>query len=272
MKGPIDRLPKGLESSEAPEIAKRLGLISGGRVLDVATGRGGFINTLINTLKEHEYFIGIDNCTSYDSKEDMREGIAQFRGMPVELLEMNGENMGFEDGSFDTVCISYGLHHLDDVRAVLIEMKRVLRPGGCFIIQELYCDGDKTEAQKVDTLEHEWCVKVDNLQGITHNKAFARQEIIAIANGLGLENLEVFDSDRPMECLFCEKNQKCEDPKNQAEFHDSIKRIDETYNRIRDYPDPEIRNRIKEEGEMIKKAIALSGSAPASYLFIIGTK
>jgi len=267
----VGRFPKGLKSSEAPRIAKRLGSISGGRVLDVATGQGGFIDTLMNTLKDYESFIGIDNCTSYDSVEEMREGRVHFRGRPVEFLEMNGEDMGFESGSFDTVCISYALHHLDDVDAVLTEMRRVLRPGGRFIIQELYCDGDKTEAQRVDELEHEWCTKIDSLQGITHNTAFTRYRLMDFANGLGLKDLEVFDSDRPMDCLFCERNQLCEDPKNQAIFHDSIKRIDETYDRIKDYPDPEVRNRIKEEGEMIKKAIARSGSAATSYLFIIGT-
>ena len=268
----VGRLPEGLGSSEAPKIAKRLGLISGGRVLDVATGQGGFIDSLMNTLKDYESFIGIDSCASPESEEEMREGREHFKGKPVEFLKMNGEVMGFGDGSFDTVCISYALHHLDDVNAVLTEMRRVLRPGGRFIIQELYGDGDKTEAQRVDELEHEWCARIDNLLGITHNKAFTRQRIMDIANGVGLKGLEIFDSDRPMDCLFCEKNQLCEDPKNQANFHDSIKRVDETYDRIKDYPDPEVRNRIKEEGEMIKKAIARSGSAATSYLFMIGTR
>ena len=268
----VGRLPKGLRSSEAPRIAERLRLISGGRVLDVATGEGGFIDTLMNTLKDYESFIGIDSGASQNPKEEMRNGRARSMGKPVELLWMNGEEMGFGDGSFDTVCISYALHHLDDVDAVLSEMKRVLRPGGRFIIQELYSDGDKTEAQKVDELEHEWCTKIDNLLGITHNKAFTRQRLMAFANGLGLKDLEVIDSDRPLDCLFCERNQLCEDPKNQALFHDSIKRIDETYDMIKDYPNAEVRNRIKEEGEMIKRAIAESGSAASSYLFIFGTR
>ena len=267
----IGRLPKGLRSSEAPRIAKRLASISGGRVLDVATGQGGFIDTLVNTLKDYESFIGIDNWTSHDSAEEMREGRAHFSGRPVEFLRMNGESMGFGDGSFDMVCLSYALHHLDDVDAVLTEMRRVLRPGGRFIIQELYSDGAKTEAQKVDELEHEWCTKIDRLMGITHNKAFTRRSVIGFANGLGLKDIEVFDCDRPMDCLFCDRNHLCEDPKNQAIFHDSIRRIDETYDRIKDYPDPEVRKRIKEEGEMIKEAIARSGSAATSFLFIIGT-
>lgn len=267
----VGRLPNGLGSSEAPKIAMRLGSISGGRVLDVATGQGGFIDTLMNTLKDYESFVGIDNCTYYDSSKEMREGRAHFKDRPVEFARMNGEHTGFGDGSFDTVCISYALHHLDDVDAVLTEMRRVLRPGGCFIIQELYCDGDKTEAQMVDELDHEWCAGIDRLLGMTHNKAFTKQRLMDFANGLGLKDLEVFDSDRPVDCLFCERSQLCEDPRNQANFHDLIKRVDETYDRIKDYPDPEVRNRIKEEGEMIKKAIARSGSAPAPYLFIIGT-
>ena len=268
---PIGRLPKGLGSSEAPRIAKRLGSISGGLVLDVATSEGGFIDTLMNTLKDYESFVGIDNCASYYSVKGMRDGRVHFRAKRVEFIKMEGDDMGFGDGSFDTVCISYALHHLDDVDAVLTEMRRVLRPGGRFIIQELYCDGDKTEAQKVDELEHEWCAKIDNLLGITHRKAFTRQQIRGFADGLGLKDIEVFDADRPMDCLFCDRNRQCEDPKNQAKFHDSIAGVDETFERMKDYPDPEVRKRIKDEGEMIKKAIARSGSAATSYLFIIGT-
>ena len=267
----IGRLPNGLRSSEASNIANRLSAISGDRVLDVATGQGGFIDILMNTLKDYEIFIGIDNCVSHNSAAEMREGRAHFKGSPVEFLKMNGENMGFRDDSFDTVCLSYALHHLDDVDAVLTEMKRVLRPGGRFIIQELYGDGDKTDAQRIDKLEHEWCTRIDNLLGITHNRALPRQRIIDIANGLGLKDIEIFDSDRPMDCLFCDRNRLCDGSKTRAKFHGSIERIDETYDRMKDCPDPKVKDRIKKEGEMIKKAIAESGTAASSYLFIICT-
>ncbi len=70
----IGRLPTGLGSSEAAKIAKRLGSISGGRVLDVGTGKGGFIDILMSTLKDYESIIGIDSCASNDSVEEVREG------------------------------------------------------------------------------------------------------------------------------------------------------------------------------------------------------
>jgi hypothetical protein len=85
-----------------------------------------------------------------------------------------------------------------------------------------------------------------------------------------LTEFKVFDSTHPIDCLFCERKYECEDPKNQATYHNSVKGIDDTIKRIEDYPDLGTRNRLKEEGERIKEAIAKSGSAPASYLFIIG--
>jgi ubiquinone/menaquinone biosynthesis C-methylase UbiE len=49
-----------LAASGAKEIAERLATISGGRVLDVGTGKGKFIETLMQTLKSFDSFVGID--------------------------------------------------------------------------------------------------------------------------------------------------------------------------------------------------------------------
>ena len=263
-------LPKGLASSNAGKIAKRLGSVSGGRVLDVATARGGFIDTLMKTLKNYDSFVGIDCCASAISKKEMESAKKRFEGKAVRFFEMNAENMKFEDGSFDTVCMSHSLHHLGEIDRVLAEMKRVLKIGGNFILQEVYCDGDQTEAQKADELEHEWEARIDSLLGITHNKTFTKQRIMNIVNSLELRELEVFDSTHPIDCLFCKRKYECEDPKNQATFHNSINDIDDAFKRIENYPDLETRNRLKEEGERIKEAMAKSGSAAASYLFLIG--
>jgi SAM-dependent methyltransferase len=263
-------LPKGLATSNAGKIAKRLGFVSGGRILDVATGGGDFIDALMKTLRDYDSFVGIDYCLSARSRKEMESAKKRFEGKPVRLLEMNAENLKFEDESFDTVCISYSLHHLAGIDNVLTEMKRVLKEGGNFILQEPYCDGDQTEAQKADEHEHEWEAQIDSLLGITHNKTLTRQRIIDIGNSLKLNELEIFDSTYPINCLFCERKYECEDPRNQTTFHRSIKDIDDAIKRIEDYPDSETRNRLREEGLRIKETIAKSGSSPASYLFIIG--
>jgi ubiquinone/menaquinone biosynthesis C-methylase UbiE len=263
-------LPKGLAASSAIKIAKRLSSVSGGRILDVGTAGGGFIDTLMKTLKGYDSFVGIDYCASATSKKEMESARKRFEGKPVRFFEMNAEDLKFKDESFDTVCMSHSLHHLARIGRVLAEMKRVLKNGGNFILQECYCDGNQTEAQKADELEHEWEARIDSLLGITHNKTLTKQRIMDIASGLKLRDLEVFDSTHPVDCLFCKRKHECEDPKNQATFHNSINEIDNTIERIENYSDLETRNRLKEEGKRIKETIEKSGSAPASYLFIIG--
>ncbi len=268
----MEDLPEGLASSNARRIAQKLGAISAGRVLDVATARGGFIDTLIKTLKAYDSFVGIDYYPSHESKKDMESAEKRFAGKAVQFLQMNAENLQFEDESFDTVCISHSLHHLASIDKVMAEMKRVLKKGGNFILQELYCDGEQTEAQKVDELVHEWDARIDSLLGITHNKTLTRQEIRDVVHGLQLSEIEIFDSTHPVDCLFCERKYQCEDPRNQATFHDSINDIDDGIKRIENHPDLQARMRLMEDAQKIKEAIAKSGASPASYLFVLGRK
>ena len=268
----MEDLPQGLASSNAVKIAERLGVISAGKALDVGTDRGGFIDTLIKTLKAYDSFIGIDYCPSDKSKKDMESAKKRFEGKGVQFIQMNAESLEFEDESFDTVCISHALHHLANISKVMTEMKRVLRKGGNFILQESYCDGEQTEAQKADELEHEWEARIDSLLGITHNKTLTRQRIRETAAGLQLSDIEVFDSTHPVDCLFCERKHECEDPRHQATLHQSMKDIDNAIKRIENHPDLDGRMRLMKEGEKIKEAIAQFGASPASYLFIIGKK
>lgn len=266
----MEDLSGGLAASNARRISLRLGSISAGRVLDVATATGGFIDTLMKTLKAYDSFVGIDYCASDKSKQGMESAKKRFEGKPVQFLQMNAENLQFEDGYFHTVSMSHSLHHLAKIDTVLVEMKRVLKSGGNFLLQECYCDGDQTKAQKADEREHEWEAQIDSLFGITHNKTLTRQKIIDIMNSLKLKKLEIFDSTHPIDCLFCKRKFECENPKNQATFHNAIKDIDNTIKRIENHPDLQIRKRLLEEGEKLKESIAESGSSPASYLFMIG--
>jgi ubiquinone/menaquinone biosynthesis C-methylase UbiE len=268
----MEDLPERLASSNAVKIAEKLGLISAGKVLDIGTARGGFIDTLIKTLKTYDSFVGIDYCPSDESKKGMESAKKRFEGKGVQFLQMNAENLEFEDESFDTVCISHSLHHLANIDRVMTEMKRVLKKGGNFVLQEAYFDGQQTEAQKADELEHEWEARIDTLLGITHNKTLTRQEIRHIANGLNLKESEIFDSAHPVDCLFCERKHQCEDPRDQATLHEINKDIDDAIKRIENHPDLEARMRLTEEGERVKEVIAKSGAAPASYLFFIGKK
>jgi ubiquinone/menaquinone biosynthesis C-methylase UbiE len=161
--------------------------IKGGRVLDVATGEGGYIAILRRYLGNFESITGLD--TNYNVL-----GTAQgnFDFQEIQFTQMNAEMLGFESDSFDTVNISASLHHLENVRRVLAEMKRVLKSGGKFILTEMHRDGISEEQFNAIRIHH-WAAAVDSSQGILHDRTFARQEILDFIVELNLVNMATRD-------------------------------------------------------------------------------
>jgi len=104
---------------EASKIAERLKRISGGALLDVATGDGDFIQVMMATLKDWDTVTGIDQSPKEIAKAKHRLGTRP----NVRLFQMNAETLEFQDEAFDTVCIANSLHHLQNVETVLTEMK-----------------------------------------------------------------------------------------------------------------------------------------------------
>ena len=263
----LKALPKGLATSGAVKARNRLGSISGGKILDVATGSGDYIRTMMKALKNYEDIVGIDIL-----KEDLESAKKRFRGQSVELLEMNAESMEFNDDSFDTVCMAYSLHHLDRIEKVLAEMLRVLRPGGNIIIQEEFRDGKQTEAQKTNILQGAWNAEIDSLLGITHKTIFTKQEVQGILDGLQLEEVEILESTHPVECLFCEDKFKCEDPKNEDIINSSIKQIDDDIKRLMKISDLKTRKKLLKRGERLKARNRKFGNAHPSVLLVVAKK
>ena len=245
----------------------KLRSISGGKVLDIATGKGDFINILMKTLRGYDSFVGIDI-----SGKDLESARKRFKDQPVELLEMNAESLKFEANSFDTVSMSYALHHLNRIDIVLAEMQRVLKPGGNIIIQEEFCDGNQTEAQKTNLLQHTWDAEIDTLLGKTHRATFTEDNIRELLRNLQLEQVEILESTHPVECLSCEKKYKCDNPKNEETTRDSIKEIDDNLKRLQDITDPEIRLSLQKKGEELKERNKEFGNAHPSLLLAIGKK
>ena len=260
----IADLPDGLRESGAIEVREKLGTIDGGDILDVGTQRGDFIATLMKTLREYKSFVGIDI-----SAEDLKKAREKLKDAPVDFMEMNAESMSFPDNNFDTVCISYSIHHLENIDTVLAEMYRVLKPGGNFIIQELYSDGEQTAAQRVDNDIHNLNAKIDTILGIPHFKALTRQRMKDLVNKVGLSAVEIYESSWSVNCLFCEDAFDCEKPLREGHVDRVIKRIDDDLARISDHPSYD---ELRKEGEAIKEKVKVAGSSEAPLMYFFGIK
>ncbi|MCK5158961.1 MAG: class I SAM-dependent methyltransferase [Candidatus Heimdallarchaeota archaeon] len=257
-------IPPILLKSGAVEIAKIMKTISGGNVLDVASGNGDFIVMLIDALKDYESFTGIDS-----NKKEIKKAKKNLAGKSVKIHLMNAEKLKFDDNKFDFVCLANSLHHLENMNEVLCEIKRVLKPGGYLIIQEMFCDGNQTEAQKTDITSHTLGAEIDNILGIYHQKTYTKKTIIGIIEELNLREFQVYESSRYLKCLFCSSNQQCEDPLNEDLINFAIKELEDSFIQVKESSEYD---RLVERKEIIKQNIMKYGSAPASILFFIGRK
>ena len=257
-------LPDDLRESGAIKVRKKLGTISGGDVLDVGTEDGDFIKVLMKTLKDYNSFTGIDI-----SEEDLEKAREDIKDATTNFIQMNAEAMTFQENQFDTVCSSYSLHHFENIDTVLAEMYRVLKPGGYFIIQEMYSDGEQTPAQQVDRDVAHLNVKIDSLLGIPHFKSLTRQKMKDLINKVGLSDVEVFESSWSVKCLFCKDAKECQYPKRSDNIDLVLKQIDDDLDRVREHPSY---NELKKEADSLKERVITEGSSAASVMYFIGRK
>ncbi|MCB5261779.1 MAG: class I SAM-dependent methyltransferase [Candidatus Cloacimonetes bacterium] len=227
--------------------------IDGGIVLDAATGRGDFINMLKQYLKSFDQIIGVDY-----SEKSVDYAQKLFPENNVEIYRMNLENLDFEDGHFDTVCTAYSLHHFEHIDTVFEQMMRVLKPGGVFLLAEMYADGEQSAPQMTHVLMHHWVASVDSLSGIYHSDTFSKDEIIALAKKLKLQKLKIVDY-----------YPQVDNPKSPKACADLIKCCEATIKRLETIKGQDA---LIEEGKSLIQRIGEVGYASASRLLIKGYK
>jgi len=259
----LQSLTDSIRNSGVLEIRDRLSSISAGRALDVGTQHGGFITTLMKFVKDYEAFVGIDIL-----EKNMEKARESFHDEPVEFELMNAEELSFDDESFDTVCISCSLHHLENVNTVLSEMMRVLKPGGHLILQEMFSDEDQGEAKITDSLTHHLGARLDRMNGTPHFDTFSRQQLKDIVNELGMSRVEVYEATWSLKCLFCENTKKCEDPKSEYNLELGRDEINEVLQRTKDHTSP----KIQTEAELLLERVETTGYHATSQLFFICKK
>ena len=95
------------------------------RILEIGCGTGPFLQYLID---QGHACLGIE----LDSKW-LSVGRDEFGKLP--FMVMQGEALGFESDSFDLVVSFDVLEHIPDTDKHLAEVRRVLKPGGAYLLQ-----------------------------------------------------------------------------------------------------------------------------------------
>jgi demethylmenaquinone methyltransferase/2-methoxy-6-polyprenyl-1,4-benzoquinol methylase len=100
----------------------------GDRVLDACCGTGDL------ALAAHSQ--GAAEVVGLDFSEKMLDR-ARVKGPDIEWVHGDVLALPFEDASFDSATVGFGIRNVDDLEAGLRELRRVLRPGGKLAILEI---------------------------------------------------------------------------------------------------------------------------------------
>ena len=124
-----------------------------GEVLEVGFGSGRNVPHLPDTVTR---LVAVDPATVGRKMAAKR---IEARGIPVEFIGLDGQSLPLADESVDHVLVTWTLCTIPDVDTALLEMHRVLRPGGRLHFIEHGRSPDPEVAQK-QTKTTRWWSKV----------------------------------------------------------------------------------------------------------------
>jgi SAM-dependent methyltransferase len=122
-------LALAMRNRELVPYRERVGRAASGRVLEI--GIGSALNLPFYGAGVTQV-VGVDPSPSLLAMARKRPGVR----FPFEVLEGTGERLPFENRGFDTVVTTWSLCSVVNPVQVLLEARRVLRPGGQLLFAE----------------------------------------------------------------------------------------------------------------------------------------
>jgi len=167
-----------------------------GRMLDVGTGPG-HIPLLVCDAVDDARVVGVDLARHMLAFAE-RHRAASPHAARIELRLADAKGLDFPDDSFDVVFSNTILHHVPEPGAFLREARRVLRPGGCLLIRDLFRPESPERALELVALHAgDASAEQQELLRASLHAALTPDELRALADAAGLADAELtVDSDR----------------------------------------------------------------------------
>ena len=231
------------------ELEHRLEALHPGRMLDLATGRGGGAAWLASIFAGDAPIV----CSDF-SPRGFRADSHAFGERRMLPLVCDGGALSLDEGTMDLVCCVNSLHHFPQPGVVLEEMRRVAAPGAALVISEMHSE-TSTDAQATHRALHHWWAACDRLMGEYHGETFTRAEL----QGL-VENME------PAELLVEERHADGGDPQDPRLMRWLENGCDGYLQRLRDHGGSED---LIRRGLDLKQRLREKGFSPAPRLIIL---
>lgn len=220
------------------------------KILDVGTGTGNFVSLITSCYDDFTELIGIDTIEGA-----IKVANENFQDDRISFAVMDGNQMIFDENTFDVVCLSNSLHHVKDIKRLFKEMERVLKPNGVIIVSEMISN-NLTRKQLSHKKIHHFAAETDRVQGITHNDTFTEQEIVEV-----LESKTAFKIANTWILNIL---------RTKEEIPDYFKWVEDTVQRLLEkVPKDLVTVQLKEEGKEVTKYIKENGFDSCPTLIVV---
>lgn len=102
-------------------------------ILDVATGTGDLAIALADSSATK--IVGLDisaGMLSVGQKKINAKNLDE----KIEMVQADSEDLPYEDDYFDAITVAFGVRNFENLDKGLLEINRVLKPGGIFVVLE----------------------------------------------------------------------------------------------------------------------------------------
>jgi demethylmenaquinone methyltransferase/2-methoxy-6-polyprenyl-1,4-benzoquinol methylase len=123
----------GIDVKWRKKVVEIVGKNNPKQILDIATGTGDLAIMMAGLNPDR--VVGLD--ISAGMLDVGKQKIAKANlSDKIEMIVGDSENMPFEDNTFDAITVSFGVRNFANLDKGLTEIKRILKPGGIFVVLE----------------------------------------------------------------------------------------------------------------------------------------
>ena len=153
--------------------------------LDLGSGRGNDVIRMAEDAGENGFAYGIDLSDGMVKKA--RTNLEKFGVTNAEIIQSEMESLPLNDNSVDVTISNCTINHSSNKEAVWSEVFRVLKPGGRFVVSDIYATAPIADEYRNDpqALAECWA------------GAVTRAEYLTMLEETGFTNIKILEESEP---------------------------------------------------------------------------
>jgi ubiquinone/menaquinone biosynthesis C-methylase UbiE len=153
--------------------------------VDLGSGRGNDVIKLADEVGDSGYVYGIDISEGMIAKA--QANIQKFDVKNAEIVKAELEKLPLKENSVDLIISNCTINHAIDKQAVWQEVYRILKPGGRFVVSDIYATTPIADEYRNDPEAIAECWA----------GAVTRAEYLIMLEATGFNNICIFEESKP---------------------------------------------------------------------------